>query len=281
MWIPLIVGVAGFASGVLAAVLGVGGAVVTTPLIRALGATPLHAVGSTVPAILPGALSGSLRYHREGFIVWRVALICGGSGMAFAAFGSWVAGEVNAKWLMVVTALLVMWCGVTLVRDAVRNPSVEPDAAGPDAAAPAISTPAPASSAPALPPRSVANVRGGVPAMIALGMGGGFLAGLLGIGGGLILTPGFSLGLRLPVKNTIATALATVAMMSTTAVITHIALGHVDWRFALPLAIGIIPGARVGASITIGTSEQRMRLVSGGLLTVMALVYLMSELLTW
>lgn len=117
--------------------------------------------------------------------------------------------------------------------------------------------------------------------MIALGMGGGFLAGLLGIGGGLILTPGFSLGLRLPVKNTIATALATVAMMSTTAVITHIALGHVDWRFALPLAIGIIPGARVGASITIGTSEQRMRLVSGGLLTVMALVYLMSELLTW
>ena len=91
MWVTLAVLVAGFGSGVLAAVLGVGGAVITTPMIRALGATPIAAVGSTVPAILPGALSGSLRFHREGYIVWPVALTCGVSGMSFAVLGGWVA----------------------------------------------------------------------------------------------------------------------------------------------------------------------------------------------
>ena len=103
------------------------------------------------------------------------------------------------------------------------------------------------------------------------------VTGLLGIGGGLILTPGLTLGLRLPVKHAIATSLAAVAMMSTTAVVTHIVLGHVNWRFALPLAIGIVPGARVGAHITVGASEQLMRLVAGSLLIVVSIIYLAGE----
>jgi len=259
MWTTLAVLAAGFGSGVLASVLGVGGAVITTPMIRALGATPIEAVGSTVPAILPGALSGSLRYHREGYIVWPVALTCGLSGMAFAVLGGWVADVVDARWLMVLTAVLVMWCGVSLLRDARRTEA----GTNPDDAEPAGSPVRP---------------RGGAAAMVALGVGAGFLAGLLGIGGGLILTPGLTLGLRLPVKQAIATSLSAVAMMSTTAVVTHIVLGHVDWRFAAPLAIGIVPGARVGAHITVGASEQRMRLVAGALLIAVSIVYLAGEL---
>lgn len=262
MWVTLAVLAAGFGSGVLASVLGVGGAVITTPMIRALGATPIDAVGSTVPAILPGALSGTLRYHREGYIVWPVALTCGVSGMSFAVLGGWVADVVDARWLMVLTAILVMWCGVSLLRDGLRRNAAEQAAAAAGGAVEA----------------GHIEPRGGVPAMVALGVGGGFLAGLLGVGGGLILTPGLTVGLRLPVKHAIATSLAAVAMMSTTAVVTHIALGHVNWRFAVPLAIGIVPGARVGAHITVGASEQRMRLVAGSLLIVVSIVYLAGEL---
>lgn len=257
MWVTLAVLAAGFGSGVLASVLGVGGAVITTPMIRAMGATPIAAVGSTVPAILPGALSGTLRYHREGYIVWPVALTCGISGMSFAVLGGWVADVVDARWLMILTAVLVMWCGVSLLRDGLRM----------NAAAASASSVDVAQRAP----------RGGVGAMVALGVGGGFLAGLLGIGGGLILTPGLTLGLRLPVKQAIATSLTAVAMMSTTAVVTHIVLGHVDWRFAIPLAVGIVPGARIGAHLTVGTSEQRMRLIAGGLLIAVSIVYLVGE----
>lgn len=264
MWVSLAVGAAGFGSGLLAALLGIGGTVVTTPIIRALGASPILAVGSTVPAILPGAVAGSLRFQREGLILWRVALVCGGSGMAFAVVGSWVADLVDAKWLMVLTALVVMWCGVALFFDARRDARRDRNAAEPDRGVAAPIEP-----------------RGGIPAIVCLGVAGGFLAGLLGIGGGLILTPGFSLGLRLPVKNTIATALATVAMTSSTALVTHLALGHIDWRFALPLMLGIVPGARLGANITVGASERTMRLASGVMLTALATLYLAAELATW
>lgn len=259
--------VGGFASGMLAAVLGVGGAVITTPLIRAMGATPIAAVGSTVPAILPGAVSGSLRYQREGYIVWPIAITCGASGMAFAVAGGWVADVVDARWLMVVTALLVLWSGLSLLRERRRILLATDDT---DLAAAASDPPEPA----ALP----AAPRAGHPGAIALGVIAGFLAGLLGIGGGVVLTPGLSLGLKLPMKHAIATSLVAVSMMSVTALITHIALGHVDWRFALPLAIGIVPGARVGAHLTVGSSEAQVRLVAGSLLVAIACIYLAREL---
>ena len=276
MWVTLAVLVAGFGSGVLAAVLGVGGAVITTPMIRALGASPIAAVGSTVPAILPGALSGSLRFHREGYIVWPVALTCGVSGMSFAVLGGWVADIVDARWLMILTAVLVMWCGVSLLRDGLRTNAAERADAAVEAGADPDDV-VMSDGGTGTEGGVAIQPRGGVPAMVALGVGGGFLAGLLGIGGGLILTPGLTLGLRLPVKHAIATSLAAVAMMSTTAVVTHIVLGHVNWRFALPLAIGIVPGARVGAHITVGASEQLMRLVAGSLLIVVSIIYLAGE----
>ncbi|MFN8052890.1 MAG: sulfite exporter TauE/SafE family protein [Acidimicrobiales bacterium] len=269
MLITLAVLAAGFGSGVLASVLGVGGAVITTPMIRVLGATPIAAVGSTVPAILPGALSGSLRYHREGYILWPVARTCGLSGMAFAVVGGIVADVVDARWLMILTAILVMWCGASLWRDGVRTNAIERAAER--------STAGGAEDEVAADPGPI-HPRGGLVGMVALGVGAGFLAGLLGIGGGLLLTPGLTLGLRLPVKHAIATSLAAVAMMSTTAVVTHIVLGHVNWRFAIPLALGIVPGARVGAHLTVGASERRMRLVAGILLVAVSLVYLGGEI---
>src|SRR2546430_14440779 len=63
----------GVETGVLSGMFGVGGAVVSTPAIRALGATPLEAVGSTIPSVIPSAVSGSLRYPREGLLLRRGA----------------------------------------------------------------------------------------------------------------------------------------------------------------------------------------------------------------
>ena len=65
----------GFATGVLSALFGIGGAIVSNPGLRALGADPLVAVGTTLPSILPGAISGTLRYRREGLIDWRLAIL--------------------------------------------------------------------------------------------------------------------------------------------------------------------------------------------------------------
>ncbi len=275
-WTSLAILIAGFFSGILAGVLGVGGAVLTTPFIRFLGASPIASVGSTVPAILPGAFSGAIRYHRARLVDWRVACTCGLSGMAFAALGGWVADIVDARWLMVVTALLVMWSGIHLFRAGHGDAPIVDDEPVALDGQPGLDDLGFVDAA-AQGPRGSTR-RASFPLLVGMGMVAGFLAGLLGIGGGIVLTPGLTLVVRLPVKRAIATSLAAVAMMSTTALATHIALGHVSWRFALPLAAGVVPGVQVGARITIAASDRATRVACGALLMVLSVIYLVSEL---
>src|SRR5260221_13690106 len=79
--------VAGVCTGVLSAAFGVGGAVISTPAIRALGASATIAIGTTLPSILPSALSGTLRYTRDRLIEWRVVWWTAPFGMAAARGG--------------------------------------------------------------------------------------------------------------------------------------------------------------------------------------------------
>jgi len=69
----------GVVTSVLSAAFGVGGAVVSTPGIRALGATAFIAVGTTLPSILPSAAVGTARYLREQLIDWRWVASTGAS----------------------------------------------------------------------------------------------------------------------------------------------------------------------------------------------------------
>jgi uncharacterized membrane protein YfcA len=112
------------------------------------------------------------------------------------------------------------------------------------------------------------------PALV--GVVAGLFSGLLGIGGGVIMVPGFT-KLRLTLKSAIATSLVCVGVFGVPATITHALLGHVDWRLAALLTIGVVPGARLGASLTVRADERHLRLVVGAFLGVIAVVYFVVE----
>jgi uncharacterized membrane protein YfcA len=112
------------------------------------------------------------------------------------------------------------------------------------------------------------------PALV--GVVAGLFSGLLGIGGGVIMVPGFT-KLRLSLKSAIATSLVCVGVFGVPATITHALLGHVDWRLAALLTIGVVPGARLGASLTVRADERHLRLVVGAFLGVIAVVYFVTE----
>lgn len=245
----------GVGAGVLSALLGIGGAVVTTPAIRLLGATPIEAVGSTVPAILPGAISGSIRYAREGMVDWRLALGLGVPGAAFALTGAWVSSLVDGRSLMVLTAVLMLWSGWSVVRGSDGRVVGDGEATG---------------SAPTHTPPWWQL--GGVGAL------SGFVAGLLGVGGGIVMVPAMVGPLRVPMKRAVASSLVAVAIFSVPALVAHIALGHVDWRFALPLMAGVVPGAQLGAHMTIGAADRSVRRWFGALVITVACIYGGTEL---
>ncbi len=263
----------GVLSGILSALLGVGGAVVTTPAVRFMGATPIEAVGSTVPAILPGAISGSWRYAKEGLVEWRTALGLGAAGALFAVGGAVLSEYVDGRVLMLLTAALMLWSGISVARGGRKGPApTGPPAAAGVAEASATAAPATATVLRDVPRHSVGTIAG-------LGAVAGFVAGLLGVGGGIVMVPMLTGPLKFPVRAATASSLVAVAIFSLPALLTHAVLGHINWFFATALMIGVVPGAQIGASLTIRSSERTIRLAFGGFIVLMALVFAATQLL--
>jgi hypothetical protein len=84
--------------------------------------------------------------------------------------------------------------------------------------------------------------------------------------------------MHLPLKAAIATSLACVGALSVPSLVTHAALGHVDWQYALPLTIGVVPGARIGAHLALRATERTLRIAVASVLGAIAVVYFVGEL---
>lgn len=261
-WRTIFTLIVGLATGVLSGMFGVGGAVLSTPAIRLLGATPLEAVGSTIPSIFPSAISGTLRYQRDALVDWRIVAWTGGVGSIAAVGGSLLSHAVpgDGHWLMVATAVLV---GLVAWHMAAQGDDV-----GPDAAPPGESD------------RSQSSPRTQSWRLLLIGLVAGGLSGLLGLGGGIVMVPGFTQWLRLPIKRAIGTSLATVALLAVPGTIAHAFLGDIDWGFAVPLSIAVIPGARLGAHLAIRSTDRRLRLTVAIVLGLVAVSYATGELLS-
>ncbi|WP_309678688.1 sulfite exporter TauE/SafE family protein [Polaromonas sp.] len=87
-----------------------------------------------------------------------------------------------------------------------------------------------------------------------LGIGTGFLAGLLGIGGGMLMVPFITLILShrgvspdLSVKMAIASSMATIIFTSIASVRAHHKRGAVRWNIVRRLAPGIVVGSIIGS----------------------------------
>ena len=89
--------------------------------------------------------------------------------------------------------------------------------------------------------------------MAAIGVCAGFLSGLLGVGGGILLVPLFVLWLGWNQKNGQATSLAAVFFISIYAATTYAVQGNVDFQKAvligLPALAGVLIGTRLAAKL--------------------------------
>ncbi len=91
-----------------------------------------------------------------------------------------------------------------------------------------------------------------------MGLVTGFLAGLLGIGGGMLMVPFMTLILTYKgfpeahvVKMAVATSLATICFTSLSSVRAHHQRGAVLWPVVLSLAPGIVLGSLAGAQLAV------------------------------
>ncbi|MGZ5305136.1 MAG: sulfite exporter TauE/SafE family protein [Actinomycetota bacterium] len=233
----------GLGAGILSGLFGVGGGVVMTPGLTALGGVaPIIAVATPLPVILPTAAVGAFTYHRAGEVDVRAAAWISLTGSVASAVGAVLTEVVNARLLLVVTAALLAWQSLQILRSRSRPTTAEEQ-------------PIPAWT------------------LALLGIVAGLLSGLLGIGGGLVIVPALAGMLGMPLKRALGTSLVAVLVLVIPGTIVHAALGNIDWAAALFLVLGSLPGARLGATVALGTKERTLRLMVGGFLALVAVVY--------
>src|SRR5688572_2471956 len=101
-----------------------------------------------------------------------------------------------------------------------------------------------------------------------LGIATGFLAGLLGIGGGMVMVPFITIILtakdyppEYTVKIAVATSLATICFTSLSSVRAHHRRGAVLWPVVRLLAPGILLGALAGAQLAVALTGKALGLL--------------------
>ena len=234
----------GFFAGFISGAFGVGGAILTTPAVQVLlGAPPIVAVGTPLPAILPTTLSGMQAYRRAGQLDFRAVAWAAPPGVAGAVGGAALTKVIDPHILLLVTAGLITWQAISI------GLGTSPEEA--------LGTP--------LRPSGLA--------FVAMGLVAGFASGLLGIGGGVVMVPVMVGLLQMPLKRSLGTSLVIIAFMVVPGTIVHALLGHINWAIFLWLTLGVVPGAALGSRWTIRAKDRTLRAAVGILLLAVGLAY--------
>ncbi|HEY6016369.1 MAG TPA: sulfite exporter TauE/SafE family protein [Gaiellaceae bacterium] len=108
--------------------------------------------------------------------------------------------------------------------------------------------------------------------LVAIGLVGGLLSGLLGIGGGVIMVPLLVYWARYPQRDAHAASLGAIIPISLVSVATYGVAGKVRLGEAAALAVGAILGARVGAGLLARLDDRALKLVFGLFLVAVAVL---------
>jgi uncharacterized membrane protein YfcA len=108
-----------------------------------------------------------------------------------------------------------------------------------------------------------------VAAALALGFSAGVLAGLFGVGGGILFVPTL-VALGLGQVEASATSLLAIVPTAAVAALRQQSLGNLRLRAALTLGLASIAGAEAGVRIVTSVGETHLRRAFGVLLLVVA-----------
>lgn len=205
------------AAGVLAGLTGGGGGMFFVPVLIFAGLPVVEALATSNLGILITSAAGTITNARQGTVPWRRVLWLGIPAIVLAPLGAWIAFQLPGELLIVGFIVLNL---TNIVLTARKPAEEESDDEG--------RTPTPLQ-------------------YTATGGSGGLLAGLFGIGGGLIVVPLQILWLSTPIKIAARASLAVIMLSSAAAVIGHTFVdGGIHWTTGIMLGIGGIIGAPIG-----------------------------------
>lgn len=104
--------------------------------------------------------------------------------------------------------------------------------------------------------------------LIVVGICAGFLSGVFGIGGGILIVPGLIYVTKMDSRRAHGTSLAAVLPISVASLVAYWRAGNVDWSVGAWLAVGAVVGAYVGTALLAVISKRKLAIVFSILLVV-------------
>jgi uncharacterized protein len=236
--LPLALG--GLLVGIIVGLTGMGGGALMTPmLVFFFGADPLTAISSDLVASVVMKPAGALVHLRRGSVNGQLVVLLSIGSVPSAFFGAWFIsqqprGEQLDDLLKVLLGLALLAAALGLV---VR------------AAFQMWQNRLPLGEGPAMASRARVEPRRG--ATIALGAIAGFIVGITSVGSGSIIIVVLLLmypGLR--ASALVGTDLTQAIPLVASAALGHVLFGSFSMAVTLPLLVGAVPGAFLGAQIS-------------------------------
>ena len=104
--------------------------------------------------------------------------------------------------------------------------------------------------------------------LVCVGVAAGFLSGLFGIGGGILIVPGLMYIAKMDARRAHGTSLAAVLPISVASLLAYGSGGNVDWAVGLWLAAGAMTGAYIGTALLAVIAKRKLAIVFSILLVV-------------
>ena len=251
--------VGGMAAGFLAGFFGVGGGILLVPLLlyyfQAMGVSSLVAthltLGTSLFVVAFTSASSAYEYTRNGHVVWKASLILGLVSIVGAWAGTSLAAGLEGRTLQKIFGVVVAVTAVRLLSER-RKPKGNPEP----------------------------NTR--PIGLIITGLIVGVVSSLAGVGGGVFSIPVMYSLLHFPLKRALGTSSAAIVITGVAAAAGYMVrgwgnqllpagtLGYVGYLYAIPLVVGSLPLARVGASLAHRTHPARLQKIFAGFLLIVS-----------
>ncbi len=259
-----LVWLASLAAGFLGALTGLGGGVVIIPALTLLfGIDIRYAIGASLVSVIATSSGAAAAYVKEGYSNIRIGMFLEMATTLGALAGAATAARLPTHVIAVIFGAVLMLAAYL----ASRPRRQRTDDGRPDPLATRLrldgSYPGPQG------PVSY-HVRG-VPGGMGLMFIAGTISGLLGIGSGALKVLAMDQAMRIPFKVSTTTSNFMIGVTAAASAGVYLNRGYIDPGLAMPVMLGVLPGALLGARILARARTKVLRIVFSVVIALLAL----------
>jgi hypothetical protein len=242
------------AAGFLGALTGLGGGVVIVPLLTlGFDVDMRYAISASLIAVIATSSGASVAYVREGYSNLRIGMF-----LEVATTIGAVCGALIAAWMPTAALAIIFGCVLLLsVALSLRPHTNRTLADSPDPLATRLRFDGTYPTEQGTRSYQVHHVPAGFGLMYIAGA----LSGLLGIGSGALKVLAMDQVMRIPFKVSTTTSNFMIGVTAAASAGLYFARGYIDPGVAMPVVLGVLAGALLGAKVLARARSKWLRIV--------------------